>query len=188
MITRERAVELVEALLEEQRPTWDWARLIPAFAVHAVEEHEVGWLVHWTTAEGARDPRLRGMIHGGPYLVDRHDGSIHYVPGIDWHDDWPERYLRQVKGVRTPDPLAEAVRDLARTTGTAVAMRHLRKHAPRMSLQQARTYVSIVRDGEDPPEELAHLTREPGPWGPPGDIETFTGPADDPRGTAAEGS
>ncbi|MFJ9442008.1 YrhB domain-containing protein [Kitasatospora sp. NPDC101235] len=175
VISRERAVELVESCLERERPTWAWARLIPALAVYAVEERSVGWLVYWTSAPGARDPALRGNLLGGPYLVDREDGSIHFVPGTDWSDAWEEDYLRQVKGIRTPDPLAADVRRLAHSVGTAAAMQHLRKNAPRMSLQQARTYVTITRDGSEPPEELASLTRTPDRWGP-GPIETLAGP------------
>ncbi|MFH8379917.1 YrhB domain-containing protein [Kitasatospora sp. NPDC018058] len=174
MISRERAVELVESLLERERPNWAWARLIPKLAVYAVEERPVGWLVHWTSAEGARNPALRGNLLGGPYLVDREDGSIHFVPGTRWTDDWEEDYLWQVKGIRVPDPLAASVRHLADSVGTAAAMRHLRKQAPRMSLQEAKAYVTIVRDGTEPPEDLASLTREPNPdLGP---IETLTGP------------
>ncbi|MFI9328837.1 YrhB domain-containing protein [Kitasatospora sp. NPDC052868] len=173
MISKERAVELVESLLARDRPTWGWARLIPALAVYAVEERSVGWLCYWTSAEGARDPALRGNLLGGPYLVDREDGSIHFVPGSRWTDDWEEDYLWQVKGIRAPDPLAAAVRHLADSVGTAAAMQHLRRQAPRMGLREARAYVAIVRDGSEPPEELASLTRKPDPdLGP---IETLAG-------------
>ncbi|MFG3052384.1 YrhB domain-containing protein [Kitasatospora sp. NPDC048239] len=174
MISKERAVELVESLLARDRPTWGWARLIPALAVYAVEERSVGWLCYWTSAEGARDPALRGNLLGGPFLVDREDGSIHFVPGSRWTDDWEEDYLWQVRGLRAPDPLAADVRHLADSVGTAAAMRHLRRQAPRMSVQEAKGYVAIVRDGSEPPEELASLTRKPNPdLGP---IETLAGP------------
>ncbi|MGW2376321.1 YrhB domain-containing protein [Kitasatospora sp. NPDC001683] len=173
MISRERAVELVESYLERERPNWAWARLIPKLAVYAVEERSVGWLVYWTSEEGARDPALRGTLLGGPYLVDREDGSIHVVPGVHWTDEWEEDYLRQTKGIRAPDPLAADVLRLADSVGTAAAMQHLRKQALRMSLRDAKDYVTIVRDGSEPPEELANLTREPNPnLGP---IETLAG-------------
>ncbi|MFI7357884.1 YrhB domain-containing protein [Streptomyces avidinii] len=175
MISEERAVELVESLLGRERPTWAWARLIPNLAVHHVEERSVGWLVHWSSAEFARNPDRPTNLLGGPYLVDREDGSIHFVPGTAWTEDWEELYLRQVKGIRAPDPLAAAVRRLAVSVGTAAAMQHLRKHAPRMSLQEAKAYVTIVRDGNQPPEDLASLTRAPDPWDP-GTIETLAGP------------
>lgn len=175
VISKERAVELVESLLARERPTWAWARLIPDLAVYHVEERAVGWLVHWSSAEYARNPDRHTNLLGGPYLVDREDGSIHFVPGTAWTEDWEELYLWQVKGIRAPDALAAAVRRLADSVGTAPAMQHLRKQAPRMSLQEARAYVTIVRDGSEPPEELASLTREPGPWDP-GTIETLAGP------------
>ncbi|WP_354644210.1 YrhB domain-containing protein [Kitasatospora camelliae] len=174
VISREQAIELVEALLERERPTSAWARGIPALAVYAVDERSVGWLAYWTSAEGARNPALRGTLLGGPYLVDREDGSIHFVPGTWWTDDWEEHYLWQVKGIRRPDPLAAEVRHLADSVGTAAAMQHLRKRAPRVTLREAKAYVAIVRDGSEPPEELLSLTREPNPdLGP---IETLAGP------------
>ncbi|RSS57224.1 YrhB domain-containing protein [Streptomyces sp. WAC01280] len=175
MISEDRAVELVEALLRREKPNWAWARLIPQLAVHRVEERSVGWLVHWSSAEYARNPDRPTNLLGGPFLVDREDGSIHFVPGTAWSEDWEELYLRQVKGIRTPDPLAAAVRDLAGSVGTAAAMQHLRKQAPRMSMAEAKAYVAVVRDGSEPPEELAGLTREPDPWDP-GPIETLAGP------------
>ncbi|MFJ9457515.1 hypothetical protein ACIRST_20810 [Kitasatospora sp. NPDC101447] len=174
MISEERAVELVESYLARELPNWSWARLIPELAVYAVEERTVGWLVHWTSAEGARDPAKRGFLHGGPYLVDREDGSIHFVPGCRWTDDWEEDYLWEVKGFRAPDPLAADVRRLANTVGTAAAMQHLRRQAPRVSLQEARTFVAAVRDGSEPSEELASLTRPPKQ--DVGPIETLAGP------------
>ncbi|MER7585703.1 YrhB domain-containing protein [Kitasatospora sp. NPDC097691] len=176
MLSKEQAIELVESYLARELPNWTWARLIPALAVYAVEEWPVGWLVHWTSAEGARDPAKRGFLHGGPYLVDREDGSIHFVPACRWSDDWEEDYLWQVKGFRAPDPLAADVRRLANTVGTAAAMQHLRKQAPRVTLQEARTYVAAVRDGSEPSEELASLTRAPKPGPDPGPIRTLAGP------------
>lgn len=175
VISKERAVELVESLLAQERPTWEWARLIPELAVYHVEELSVGWLAYWSSAEYARNPDRSTNLLGGPYLVDRYDGSIHFVPGTAWTEDWEERYLWQVKGIRAPDQLAAAVRHLTHSVGTAAAMQHLRKQAPRMGLREAKAYVTIVRDGSEPPEELASLTREPDLWYP-GPIETLAGP------------
>ncbi|MCX5015026.1 YrhB family protein [Streptomyces sp. NBC_00555] len=174
MISKERAVELVESLLARERRTWAWARLVPNLAVYHVEERSVGWLVYWSSAEFVRNPDRRSNLLGGPYLVDREDGSIHFVLGTAWTEDWEELYLWQVKGIRAADPLAAAVRRLSDSAGTAAAMQHLRKQAPRISLQEAKAYVTIVRDGNQPPEELTSLTREPDPWYP-GTIETLAG-------------
>ncbi|MFJ6621813.1 hypothetical protein ACIQOW_30080 [Kitasatospora sp. NPDC091335] len=54
-------------------------------------------------------------------------------------------------------------------------MRHLRRRAQRLGLREARAYVAAVRDGSEPPEELASLTREPDPWAAD-PIETLAGP------------
>lgn len=118
----------------------------------------------------------QSLVGGGPYLVDRHDGSIHFVPVTTWlTEDWEELYLRQVKGVRTPDPLVSAVRSLVLSVGVVAAMSHLRKQAPRLSLQEAKAYVLDLRDGAEPSQELVDLTREPERC-PPLPIRTLVGP------------
>ncbi|MFD7625925.1 hypothetical protein ACFV7Q_07745 [Streptomyces sp. NPDC059851] len=176
MITKERAVELVESFLAEELPRWRWAGSPPTPELYHVEERPVGWLVFWRSAEQARRPVMTGSFVGGHYLVDRYDGSIHHVPAVWWDDeDWEDQYLLQVKGTRRPDPLAAAVRALVRSAGAVAAMGHLRKHAPRLGLQGARAYVAAVRDGAEPPEELAGLTREEKPSSPP-PVETVAGP------------
>ncbi|MEU1308084.1 YrhB domain-containing protein [Streptomyces cinnamoneus] len=178
MISKERAVELVESFLAGERLTWPWRGPVPELVVHCVEEHTVGWLVFWKTAESARtrDARDRPVGSSAPYLVDRHDGSIHYVPATRWLDEgWEEHYLLETKGIRPPDPLASAVRALVHSAGVVAAMNHLRQQAPRLSLQEAKTYVTAVRDGAEPPEELASLTRKEKKW-PLLPIETLAGP------------
>ncbi|MEW1929905.1 YrhB domain-containing protein [Streptomyces sp. NPDC088360] len=175
MISKERAVELVESLVPAERLTW--AEPVRALAVYDVEEHAVGWLVFWNSAEYARtrDPR-DNLVGSGPYLVDRYDGSIHHIPTTTWlAEDWEELYLRQIKGVRAPDPLATSARALLNSAGVVAAMSRLRKQAPRLSLQEARTYVMAVRDGAKPSEELANLTREEENC-PPLPIETLAAP------------
>ncbi|GGU51772.1 hypothetical protein [Streptomyces violascens] len=176
MISKERAVELIESFLARELPTWPWGGPAPTPDVYHVEERAVGWLVFWRSAEQARARDVRGSFVGGHYLVDRHDGSIHYVPAVWWEDEgWEEQYLRQVKGVRAPDPLAASVRALVHSAGVVVAMSHLRRNAPRLSLQEAKAYVLAVRDGAEPSEELASLTREEESC-PPLRIETLAGP------------
>ncbi|GGV48302.1 hypothetical protein GCM10010495_77630 [Kitasatospora herbaricolor] len=124
-------------------------------------EHAVGWLVFWNTAEYARSRDLNdNLVGSGPYLVDRQDGSIHHIPATTWvAEDWEDLYLRQIKGIRQPDPLASSVGALVESTGVVAAMRHLRKHAPRLRPQEARAYVTAVRDGAEPSDELASLTQ-----------------------------
>ncbi|WP_406346190.1 YrhB domain-containing protein [Streptomyces sp. NBC_00648] len=177
MISKERAVELVESFLAGERLTWPWRGPAPELAVYCVEEHAVGWLVFWNTAESVRTHGVRGnLMGGGHYLVDRHDGSIHHVPAAGWLDEgWEEHYLLQTKGIGPPDPLASSVRALVHSAGVVAAMSHLRRQAPRLSLQEAKAYVTAVRDGAEPPEELASLTRKEKTW-PLLPIETLAGP------------
>lgn len=176
VISKQRAVELIESFLARELPTWPWWGPAPTPDVYHVQERAVGWLVFWRSAEQAHDRDARGSFVGGHYLVDRHDGSIHYVPGVWWEDEgWEEQYLLQTKGIRRPDPLACAVRALVHSVGVVAAMSHLRKQAPRLSLQEAKAYVTTVRDGAEPPEELASLTRNEPKWPHP-PIETLAGP------------
>ncbi|MEV0189817.1 YrhB domain-containing protein [Kitasatospora purpeofusca] len=180
MISRERAVELVESYLAAM--TWPGGGPAPEVAVYAVEEHSVGWLAFWDTAAFARTGDARSGFGGGGshVLVDREDGSLHFVPNArDGDDGWEEHYLLQVKGFRRPDPLAAEVRALLRSAGAVAAMGHLRKRAPALSLQQARAYLTAVREGAEPPEELAGLTREEPRW-PLRPVETLAGPVVEP--------
>ncbi|MFI8459463.1 YrhB domain-containing protein [Kitasatospora sp. NPDC085464] len=65
-MSKERAVWLVECLLAIERLTW--AGPVPELAVHRVEEHAVGWLVFWNSAEYARTRDLRdNLVGSGPY-------------------------------------------------------------------------------------------------------------------------
>ncbi|WP_405014423.1 hypothetical protein [Kitasatospora sp. NBC_01539] len=177
MIPEERAVELVESLLADQRLAWPRKGPVPDLVVRHVEEFAVGWLVRWSTAACDRPgAEHRGVMGGSHYLVDRHDGSIHHVPAAWWQDEGrQEDYLLQTRGTRPPDPPAASVRALAHSAGLVAAMSHLRKQAPRLSPQQARAYVTTVRTGAEPPEEPANLTRRVR-TSPPLPVETLTGP------------
>ncbi|MEU5807589.1 hypothetical protein [Streptomyces sp. NPDC047718] len=178
VISRERAVELVGSFLEGELPTWPWSGPPPTPDLYHVEEHGVGWLVFWRSAEQARRAAgtgRTGSFVGGHYLVDRYDGSIHHVPAVWWDGGgWEDQYLRH-RGTPRPDPLAAAVRALVHSAGAVAAMGHLRKEAPRLGLLEAKAYVAAVRDGAEPPEELADLTRREDP-SPPPPIETVAGP------------
>ncbi|MFF5706592.1 YrhB domain-containing protein [Streptomyces sp. NPDC012794] len=116
MISKERVVERVDSLLVAMRLTHE-------LVVHEVKEHALGWLVFWNSAEYARSRDLRDLlVGGGPYLVDRYDGSVHHIPVTTWvGGDWEELYLRQIKGVRAPDPLAASVLALMNSAGAVAA-------------------------------------------------------------------
>ncbi|MEU1290297.1 YrhB domain-containing protein [Kitasatospora sp. NPDC005856] len=161
-VTREQAVATVESLLAEM--PWREHEL----AILGVVEHAPGWIVAWNTAEYARTGDSRHLlVGGGPYLVDRHDGSVHHIPATTFRShDRVALYLRQVKGIRPLDPLAAEVRALARADGAVAAMAHLRRRARRLSLPQAKAYLLAVRDGAEPPEALADLTEEKDPCPP----------------------
>ncbi|GLW96552.1 hypothetical protein Misp02_06390 [Microtetraspora sp. NBRC 16547] len=177
MVTKERAVELVEALLSRERQESPWMARLPELAVLDVEEHSLGWLVFWQLVDYIRSCAHEQMLVGhGPYLVNRQDESIHHIPVTTYvREDWEELYLRQVKGIRPPDPLVATVRELLRSEGTMAAIRHLRKQAPQPGLREAKAYVMAIRDGAEPPEELADLTQKQETC-PPLSIETLAGP------------
>ncbi|MCD0482140.1 YrhB family protein [Streptacidiphilus sp. ASG 303] len=108
MVTQERAVSLVEALLSRRQQEVPPLASVPV-AVLDVEEHALGWLVFWQSVEYIRSREFRKMLLGaGPYLVDRQDGSIHHIPATTWAcEDWEALYLQQIKGIRPPDPVKE---------------------------------------------------------------------------------
>ncbi|MEU6604037.1 YrhB domain-containing protein [Streptomyces shenzhenensis] len=174
MVTKERAVQLVEDLLAREQRESPW---LPEVAVCDVEQHALGWLVRWESVEYIRSRDCAKMLIGhGPYLVDGQDGSVHHIPVTTYvGENWEELYLQQVKGVRPPDPLLTAVQALVRSDGTMAAMRHLRRQAPLLTPRQAKTYVMALRDGAEPPEELVSLTRKPEIC-PPLPIKTLTDP------------
>ncbi|MFD3658432.1 YrhB domain-containing protein [Streptomyces sp. NPDC058620] len=77
MIEREAAVRAVEEQLERDYQTWraGGAEALRT-AVVDVEEHELVWIVYWTSEEFMRTRNPEFMLAGnGPYLVDRVDGG-----------------------------------------------------------------------------------------------------------------
>ncbi|WP_285559092.1 hypothetical protein [Actinoplanes regularis] len=148
-------MELIEAELLKYRDLWS-----SGAAVSEVEEHELGWVVHWAPVELLRGDLSYQLGGGGPYLVDRYDGSVHGLGTVAYHTGaWVWEYLEQVKGVVPLDPLTESVRQLLIDDGTMAAMRHLRSRAPRLTPAQAKQYVTSVRDGLEPTPDLIELTR-----------------------------
>ncbi|WP_349632527.1 YrhB domain-containing protein [Streptomyces lydicamycinicus] len=74
---RDAAVRLVEEELERDYQRELSAGLDPMrMAVAHVREHELAWIVSWTSEEYLRTGNSRFMLAGnGPYLVDRVDGA-----------------------------------------------------------------------------------------------------------------
>ncbi|MFE2764603.1 YrhB domain-containing protein [Streptomyces halstedii] len=182
MITRERAVELVEALLlRERQESPSWA-LWPDVAVCRVVEHDLGWAVSWQSVEYIRGDTDKMLIGHGPYLVDRYDGSIHHIPATTYRDpQWPEAYRRQVKGIspterpEPPDPLIAALRALVHSDGVLAAVRYLRRQILQLGIQDAKAHVIAIRNGSDSLEELSSFRgRDDKSWLLP--ISTLAGP------------
>jgi hypothetical protein len=157
VITRQRAVELAEALLIEKRRQQP---SLPELAIFQVKEHAFGWLVYWQSVDYLRSKDFGKMLTGhGPYLVDREDGSIHYLPVTMRVDNWHESYLEHVRGVRPKDSLLTTIQDLLSRSGVMAALRHLRREAPQVNLLDAKAYIDAVRNGEEPAENLLNHTR-----------------------------
>ncbi len=81
MIEREAAVQAVEDQLERDYQQWRAAGMdAMRMAVVDVEEHELVWIVSWTSEEFVRTRNPEFMLAGnGPYLVDRVDGGLHQI-------------------------------------------------------------------------------------------------------------
>jgi hypothetical protein len=167
VITKARAVALVEALLVRK----------PELAIADVEQHSLGWLVSCQSAEYLRSRVWEKQLVGlGPYLVDGQDGSIHYIPITTFmNEDWAQMYREDIKGIKLPDPLLDAVREITVRDGAMAGLRHLRRQTSALSVLEAKTYIDSVRDGSDPPAELA-LRAHPRPERTAFPIETITGP------------
>ncbi|WP_052391445.1 YrhB domain-containing protein [Streptomyces sp. NRRL B-24484] len=179
MITEERAVELVEARLARDRLTEKWMARLPEFAVHRVEEHGVGWLVFCQSVTWLLTRNVRDSFPSGPYLVDRRDGSLHFVRTTCLDDDWQTFYRREVLGGTDDDPVVIEIRDLARTAGPVAAMQQLRRLFPQLVVAEAKAYVTAVAQGVRPSEDLVQATR-PGDTWLRTDILRVTGPAGQP--------
>jgi hypothetical protein len=177
VIAKERAVELVEALLVTERQAQP---ALPELAVSGVEEHALGWLVFWQSADYLRSRDIGRMLVGhGPYLVDGQDGSIHHIPVTTYVGaDWEKLYLEQIRGIKPPDPLPSAVREVALRDGSLAALRFVRQELPHLSLQEVKAYVDAVRHGGEPAEELTRRIPER-PRRIVFPIDTLAGPANE---------
>ncbi|MFE9456635.1 YrhB domain-containing protein [Streptomyces californicus] len=164
MVDREFAVGVVEAQLERDYQRWRAVDEVALrMAVVDVEEHELVWIVHWTSEVFARTGDPEFMLAGnGPYLVDRVDGGLHSIGGASaatgaWEDD----YRGRIRGlpVRTAvDDLHDALRDAASARGRLHAVRTLRQRLPVLSPADALAYVSALLEGEAPAHLVAVAT------------------------------
>ncbi len=134
-------------------------------AVVDAEEHELVWIVSWTSEEFVRTQKPEFMLAGnGPYLVDRVDGGLHQVGVVSaltgaWEDD----YRARIRGlpVRTAvDDLHDVLREIAPARGRMHAVRTLRHRLPVLSPAEAIEYVSGLLEGDAPARLVAVATKD----------------------------
>ncbi|MFE6867745.1 YrhB domain-containing protein [Kitasatospora sp. NPDC057692] len=166
MIEREAAVRVVEEQLDKeyrrQRASGVEARRM---AVVSVEEHDLVWIVYWSSEEFARtrDPEL--VLGGaGPYLVDRVDGGLHGIGVVSaMNGAWEDDYRARVRGMpvrTTVDDLDDVIRGRAATHGHLHAVRAIRQILPVLSPAEAFEYVRALLDGGAPARLVAIATEE----------------------------
>ncbi|MDQ8705165.1 YrhB domain-containing protein [Streptomyces sp. LHD-70] len=159
MIEQDAAVRIVEEELERDYQRELSSGLDPIrMAVAHVEQHELVWIVSWTSEEYLRTRNPNFMPAGnGPYLVDRVDGDLHQIGVVSaatkaWEADYRVRIRRQA--IRTPvDDLHDEVRTAATDRGRIYAMHTMRQRVPALSHAQVIEYVTALKDGDAP----AHL-------------------------------
>ncbi|MFC5825198.1 YrhB domain-containing protein [Nonomuraea insulae] len=184
MIDREHAVRLIEELLRADRETVDRHGHAIPLTITRVTEHRLGWIVSYQSQAYLRSGSISDLLGGnGPYLVDRHDGSIHLIPVTDyvaglWEEDY-EQHIKPIGSVendpRRDIPFATEVR-AALGDGRVAAIRLLRRRAPILNMAQASDYVVAIGTGERPTAELIELVRPPEPFSPRLGITTITAP------------
>ncbi|MFE2346064.1 hypothetical protein [Kitasatospora cineracea] len=157
-ISKKRATEIVEAFIA------GYAKCNPEFqgtAVIGVRETAVGWLVARQSEEYKINPVVENAIIGcNPYLVDPEDGSIYEIPGEAIEsEEWEGLYLEQIKGIPSPDPLANSVKEALGKEGKRTAIGLIRKSGNNFSLAEAISYVESVEGNGFPPAELAQRAR-----------------------------
>lgn len=166
VIEREAAVQAVEEQLERDYQQWRAAGVdAMRMAVVDVEEHELVWIVFWTSEEFVRTRNPEFMLAGnGPYLVDRVDGGLHQVGVVSAvTGEWEADYRARIRGlpVRTAvDDLHDALRGVAATRGRMHAVRTLRQRLSVLSPAEAIEYVSALLEGDAPARLVAVATRE----------------------------
>ncbi|MFF3031359.1 YrhB family protein [Streptomyces rubiginosohelvolus] len=166
MIEREAAIRTVEAQLERDYLRWRATGVDPLrMAVVDAEEHELVWIVSWTSEEFVRTGNPEFMLAGnGPYLVDRVDGGLHRIGVVsavtgEWEADYRAR-IRELPVRTAVDDLHDALCEVAATRGRIHAVRMLRRRLPMLSPAEALAYVSALPAGDAPAHLVAVATRE----------------------------
>lgn len=184
MIDREHAVRLIEGLLRADCETVDRHGQVIPLAITEVTEHRLGWIVSYQSQAYLRSGSTGDLLAGnGPYLVDRHDGSIHLIPVTDYVAGlWEEDYEQRIKPFDSVEndphsdiPFATEVHE-ALADGRIAAIRLLRRRAPSLNMTQASDYIAAIETGQRPTDELIELVRPPEPFSPRLGIVTITGP------------
>jgi hypothetical protein len=166
VIEREAAVRAVEEQLERDYQKWRAAGVDALrMAVVDVEEHELVWIVYWTSEEFVRTRNSEFMLAGnGPYLVDRVDGGLHQIGVVSAvTGEWEADYRARIRGlpVRTAvDDLHDELCGVAATRGRMHAVRALRQRLPVLSPAEAIEYVSTLLDGDPPARLVAVAAKE----------------------------
>ncbi|WP_433178767.1 YrhB domain-containing protein [Actinoallomurus sp. CA-150999] len=185
MIDRDRAVRLVEELLRAQERESAERSQPVTLAISEVTEHRLGWIISSQSEAYLRSGNVSDMlVGGGPYLVDRHDGSIHHIPVTDYvRGLWEEDYEQRIKPTGAADadphpgiPFATEVREALEQEGRVTAIRLLRRCAPSVNMAQANDYVAAIAAGERPPAGLIELVRPPDQFSRRLGIKTIAGP------------
>ncbi|MFF3715550.1 YrhB domain-containing protein [Streptomyces prasinus] len=185
MIQREAAVRMAEDELERTFQEGLSAGLHPRrMTVESVEQHELVWIVHWTSEEFVHTGKPEFILVGnGPYLVDRVDGSLHEVGVVAWVTGaWETDYRVRVRGLaeRTAvDDLHDEVSAVASTRGRIHAMHALRRRLPVLSHAETIAYATALLEGDAPEYLVEVAARElaPQPVGRVPFVHTIRGAA-----------
>lgn len=130
-----------------------------------VREHELVWIVSWTSEEFVRARNPEFMLAGnGPYLVDGVDGGLHRIGVVSAvTGEWEADYRARIRGlaVRTAvDDLHLPVCEVAAARGRMHAVRTLRQRLPMFSPAGAIEYVSALLGGVAPARLVAVAIKE----------------------------
>ncbi|GAA3044425.1 hypothetical protein GCM10017562_01820 [Streptomyces roseofulvus] len=166
MIERDAAVQIVEEELERDYQRELSLGLVPIrMAVSHVKQHELVWIISWTSEEYLRTRNPDFALAGnGPYLVDRVDGSVHQIGVVSaatdaWEADYRVRIRQQVTRTAVDD-LHDEVRAVAGARGRVHAMHILRQRVPALSHAQIIEYVTALQHGDAPAHLLEVSSRE----------------------------